>query len=152
MHYPNHMSGVTNSSFSVVGVEIGFHNSNCEVLGRTNLISTLWQPTLQLLSQLLVHENEGNWSKAVEGYDLLLRSSKAGSVGAATGESREWKYYKGLMRSLQQMGCSHVLGMYYLGLGQQKPAFLDHSEFKELQVSALWIVSSVWLMNCDCPL
>lgn len=64
-------------------------------------------------SQLLTYEHEGNWSKAVESYDLLLRSkssfqnSKPETTAAASVYSslqQDRQYQKGLMKSLRQMG------------------------------------------------
>ncbi|KAG6545650.1 hypothetical protein Mapa_012835 [Marchantia paleacea] len=112
-----------------------------------------------VFSQLLRYEHEGNWSKALENYDLLLRSSKAGrggdkadnfsevfKVGAAVEKSflprsavnQTWQLNKGLMKSLQQKGCSHVLDMYSSGVSQQEDGISMDAEFKEIQFEEAW--------------
>lgn len=98
-------------------------------------------------SQLLTYEHEGNWSKAVETYDLLLRSRKspllnprsddaAGSSGAGIDE-QNWQSHKGLMRSLRQMGCTYVVDLCNQSLAQHRGLECD-PEFRELQYEAAW--------------
>ncbi|XP_077244126.1 serine/Threonine-kinase ATM-like protein isoform X2 [Tasmannia lanceolata] len=112
----------------------------------------------KLTSQIITYEHEGNWSKALEYYDLLVRTApveeKDGLLGSLSGhhspgirqklfsksehEMRNWKSYKGLMRSLQQTGCTHVLDIYCQGLTTQNGQFQNDSEFSELQYEAAW--------------
>lgn len=47
---------------------------------------------------------------------------------------KERKPYKGLIRSLQKIGCMHVLDMYCQGLTSRKGQFQHDLEFTELQV------------------
>lgn len=97
-------------------------------------------------SQLLTYEHEGNWSKAVESYDLLLRSkssfqnSKPETTAPASVYSslqQDRQYQKGLMKSLRQMGCTHVVDLCYQSLSHQGNLEKD-PEFKELQYEAAW--------------
>lgn len=103
-----------------------------------------------MTSQIITFEHEGNWNKALEYYDLLVRSSEMGRIdylsgkpsaddsctsSLAEGNMGDWKYYKGLMRSLQKTGCTHVLDVYCQGLTNQKGCFQRDSEFTDLQVS-----------------
>ncbi|KAL2608088.1 hypothetical protein R1flu_026661 [Riccia fluitans] len=112
----------------------------------------------KVTSQLLRNEHEGNWSKALENYDLLLRNSKSRQVGwkgrisngeysgAASEKSNStnskvletWQLNKGLMRALQQNGCSHILDMYSSGVSQQEGSIRLDSEFKEIQYEEAW--------------
>ena len=50
-------------------------------------------------------------------------------------EMRQRKPYKGLIRSLQQLGSTHVLDLYCQGLTSRKGQFEHDLEFSELQVS-----------------
>lgn len=113
----------------------------------------------KLTSQAVIFEHEGNWSKALEYYDLQIRSNpllqmdggsstlSAGhtqlgthlSLSASEEEMRQRKPYKGLIRSLQQIGCTHVLDSYCQGLTYRKDQFHYDLEFNELQVSYLFI-------------
>lgn len=107
----------------------------------------------QVSSQIITYEHEGNWSKALEHYDLLIRKAPIGKIGGMSRDSeavyaqanhvsssREmketgvWKLHKGLMRSLQQIGCSHLLDVYFQGLTNQKCYFQHDLDFTELQV------------------
>lgn len=95
-----------------------------------------------------MYEHEGNWSKALEYYDLLVRSPTMQQISILSGKSTDfsitssgeedkmnnWKYYKGLMRSLQKNGCTHVLDAYGHGLTSQIGNLQNDSEFTELQV------------------
>ncbi|GAV63786.1 PI3_PI4_kinase domain-containing protein/FAT domain-containing protein/FATC domain-containing protein, partial [Cephalotus follicularis] len=113
----------------------------------------------KLTSQIITFEHEGNWSKALEYYDLQVRSSAmelmdGGSralslqhvqptcdLSPATLEDvmmRQRKPYKGLIRSLQQIGCTHLLDLYFQGLTSRKDHFHHDLEFKELQYEAAW--------------
>lgn len=104
-------------------------------------------------SQIVTLEHEGNWSKALEYYELQVRSDVMlqmdGNSGALSphglpsvhlspstseNEMMQRKPYKGLMRSLQQVGCMHVLDMYCKGLTSWKGQFQHDPEFTELQV------------------
>lgn len=108
-----------------------------------------WLYLEQVASQIIRYEHEGNWSSALEYYDLLVRSTPkenlanfAGTVltGPSVSSKAEenllnWKMHKGLMRSLQKTGCSHVLDIYSQGLTNQKACFQQDSEFVDIQVS-----------------
>jgi ataxia telangiectasia mutated family protein len=101
------------------------------------------------MPQVLIYEHEGNWSKAVEGYDLLLRDkdirrsaemkpTASNSWSLAETESAssadQFEYNRSLIRSLQQTGCEHVLEMYCKGLSMEREALERNTEFQELQV------------------
>ncbi|KAL5544201.1 hypothetical protein UlMin_007985 [Ulmus minor] len=111
----------------------------------------------KLTSQLITYEHEGNWGKALECYDLQVRSaalvhmdsgSKSSSLEQTLpttdngltnlGEDQMRKSYKGLVRSLQQIGCMHVLDLYCQGLTSRKGQFQHDREFTELQYEAAW--------------
>ncbi|GFZ03746.1 serine/threonine-kinase ATM-like protein [Actinidia rufa] len=53
-------------------------------------------------------------------------------------EMRQRKPYKGLIRSLQQLGSTHVLDLYCQGLTSRKGQFEHDLEFSELQYEAAW--------------
>lgn len=57
---------------------------------------------------------------------------------ASTSESelgvKQRKPYKGVIRSLQQIGCAHILGLYCEGLASRRGEFQHDLEFVELQV------------------
>lgn len=109
---------------------------------------------LQLTSQIITFEHEGNWSRALEYYDLQVRSQSVAQINssptyssvenslqsehAAFSETEhginQKKPYKGLIRSLQQIGCTHVLDVYCQGLTSQRGRFQHDLEFSELQV------------------
>ena len=111
----------------------------------------------QLTSQVVTFEHEGNWSKALEYYDLQVRSNtflqmnggskslsaqptqKSAHLSLSTSKDdmSHRKPYKGLIRSLQQIGCTHVLDLYCQGLASQKGRVQHDLEFKELQVCVL---------------
>jgi ataxia telangiectasia mutated family protein len=105
----------------------------------------------QISSQIIRYEHEGDWSSALEYYDLLVRSTPKENLGnfagtVLTGPSDEsskakaeektlnWKTHKGLMRSLQKTGCSHVLDFYSQGLTNQNACLQQDSEFIDIQV------------------
>ncbi|XP_019416969.1 PREDICTED: serine/threonine-protein kinase ATM isoform X2 [Lupinus angustifolius] len=112
----------------------------------------------KLTSQVITMEHEGNWGKALEYYDLQVRSGvsiqKDGSArnlslektGAANlssfatevDEMRQSRPYKGLIRSLQQIGCTHVLDLYCQGLTSSKDQLQHDLEFAELQFESAW--------------
>ncbi|KAA8540818.1 hypothetical protein F0562_024781 [Nyssa sinensis] len=112
----------------------------------------------KLTSQIITFEHEGNWSKALEYYDLQVRSEAVVQVEGGskklspehsqpTGslpfcksadEMRQRKPYKGLIRSLQKIGCTHVLDLYCQGLTSRKGQFEHDLEFAELQYEAAW--------------
>lgn len=126
--------------------EHNYKNSQCCFLGYLDI--------LQLTSQIITFEHEGNWSKALEYYDLQVRSEPGLHIGGCSRNSppensqpadqlslcksedgmRQWKPYKGLIRSLQQIGCTHVLDLYCQGLTSRKGRFQHDLEFNELQV------------------
>lgn len=95
-------------------------------------------------SQLLTYEHEGNWNKAVETYDLLLRSRKSpmlnprsSDAAGSSADEPKWQSHKGLMRSLRQMGCTYVVDLCNQSLAQQRDLECD-PEFRELQYEAAW--------------
>ncbi|OMO81453.1 hypothetical protein CCACVL1_12414, partial [Corchorus capsularis] len=110
-----------------------------------------------LNSQIITFEHEGNWNKALEYYDLQVRSEATTHVASSSrtlslaetqslshsslstleDESKR-KPYNGLIRSLQQIGCRHLLDLYCQGLTSRKGQFQQDSEFKELQYEAAW--------------
>lgn len=108
----------------------------------------------QITSQIIRYEHEGDWSSALEYHDLLVRSTRKENHGslagtALTGPSDvpskaeekmlNWQMHKGLMRSLQRTGCSHVLDVYCQGLSNQKSCLQQDSEFIDMQVSTYFI-------------
>lgn len=70
-------------------------------------------------SQLKLYEHEGNWDKALTGYDLLCRQHAVPDAQALSGQGTgnagqktgEWQ--EGLLTSLQQLGCRHVIEAYW---------------------------------------
>ncbi|WVZ71910.1 LOW QUALITY PROTEIN: hypothetical protein U9M48_020441, partial [Paspalum notatum var. saurae] len=100
----------------------------------------------EITSQLIRYEHEGDWSSALEYYDLLVRSTPKEYLGNLTGavSSRaedtplNWKMHKGLMRSLQKTGCGHVLDVYCEGLTHQKGCLQQDEEFIDIQYEAAW--------------
>ncbi|KAG0491470.1 hypothetical protein HPP92_004868 [Vanilla planifolia] len=107
----------------------------------------------KLTSQLALFEHEGNWSKALEYCDLLVRSVPVGETENFPGKSStnefltystyggrttNWKYCKGLMRSLQNIGSRHVLDLYGRGLVSKIGDSEHDREFAELQYEAAW--------------
>lgn len=104
----------------------------------------------KLTSQIITFEHEGNWSKALEYYDLQIRSDPVAqgnsyspenvlhSYGSVEDQMIEKKPYKGLIRSLQQIGCTHLLDVYCQGLTSQKGRFQHDPEFTELQYETAW--------------
>ncbi|GMY24943.1 serine/threonine-protein kinase ATM isoform X1 [Fagus crenata] len=112
----------------------------------------------KLISQIITFEHEGNWSKALEYYDLQVRSDASlqmhgssrylsldqtqptnhPSVSKLEDEMTHRKPYKGLIRSLQQIGCMHVLDLYCQGLTSREGQFQHDLEFTELQYEAAW--------------
>ncbi|XP_048138242.1 serine/threonine-protein kinase ATM isoform X3 [Rhodamnia argentea] len=112
----------------------------------------------KLTSQIITFEHEGNWSKALEYYDLQVRSKAmvaddkcSRTVLAETlpstahpssstfdGVTGLGKPYKGIVRSLQKTGCSHVLDLYFQGLTSRRGQFQYDEELNELQYEAAW--------------
>ncbi|KAF8657076.1 hypothetical protein HU200_060414 [Digitaria exilis] len=105
----------------------------------------------EITSQIIRYEHEGDWSGALEYYDLLVRSSPKEHLGNLTGpvltgpsafraedKMLNWKMHKGLMRSLQKTGCSHVLNVYCEGLTHQKGSLQQDAEFIDIQYEAAW--------------
>ncbi|OQU86537.1 serine/threonine-protein kinase ATM isoform X2 [Sorghum bicolor] len=107
----------------------------------------------EIASQLIRYEHEGDWSSALEYYDLLVRSTPKEHLGNLTGSvltgpstvssraedtTLNWKMHKGLMRSLQKTGCSHVLDVYCEGLTHQKGCLQQDAEFIDIQYEAAW--------------
>ncbi|XP_074316262.1 serine/threonine-protein kinase ATM [Silene latifolia] len=109
----------------------------------------------KLTSQTLTFEHEGNWSKALEYHDLHVRLEKEDnpqkylsheSSGQTSGlsfpkaelEMQQRKPYKGVIKSLQRIGCAHILDLYCQGLISRQGEFQDDLEFVELQYEAAW--------------
>lgn len=120
------------------------------ILGCVSIFHLLF---LQLSSQIITFQHEGNWSKALEYLDLQARfelmPQMKGSTYSSSGNSQQpahalfsktehdttqKKPYKGLVRSLQQIGCTHVLDVYCQGLTTQRGRLQHDLEFTELQV------------------
>ncbi|XP_019058626.1 PREDICTED: serine/threonine-protein kinase ATM isoform X2 [Tarenaya hassleriana] len=108
----------------------------------------------KLTSQIITYEHEGNWTRALEYYDLQARSENmlphcGVEVERCQPASGAWhsihneqavqrKPYKGLIRSLQQTGCMHVLDLYCQGLTCREGYYQYDPEFIELQYEAAW--------------
>ncbi|XP_072965614.1 serine/threonine-protein kinase ATM isoform X2 [Typha angustifolia] len=107
----------------------------------------------KMTSQIIRFEHEGNWSKALEYYDLLVRSapmkcienisvnwSRDGSSNSFQTEERtvNWELHKGLMRSLQKTGCTHVLDVYCQSLTNRKSYLQHDSQLTDIQYEAAW--------------
>ncbi|KAL2936046.1 Serine/threonine-protein kinase ATM [Bienertia sinuspersici] len=108
----------------------------------------------KLTSQILTFEHEGNWSKALEYYDLQVRldtldnspkylsheSCRASSASLSESEFglKQRKPYKGVIRSLQKVGCAHTFDLYLRGLASCRGEFQHDLEFVELQYEAAW--------------
>lgn len=110
---------------------------------------------VKLTSQIITFEHEGNWNKALEYYDLQVRFHTSGlnnssimlqepiqqrpgvPMSITDDEISQRKAYKGLVRSLQQIGCTHVLDLYCQGLTSRNSQFHQDREFTELQVCYL---------------
>uniref|UniRef100_A0A0D9UVU7 Serine/threonine-protein kinase ATM n=1 Tax=Leersia perrieri TaxID=77586 RepID=A0A0D9UVU7_9ORYZ len=122
---------------------------------RINELDSIYGITLanEITSQIIRYEHEGDWSSALEYHDLLVRSTRKENLGSLTGitlpgpsdmpsKSEEkmpnWQMHKGLMRSLQKTGCSHVLDVYCQGLSNQKSCLQQDSEFIDIQYEAAW--------------
>ncbi|KAK9108083.1 hypothetical protein Syun_024094 [Stephania yunnanensis] len=116
----------------------------------------------KLTSQIITSEHEGNWSNALEYYDLQVRSASRlhmndlRTVSSSEQSQRTWmKSCKGLMKSLQQIGCTHVLDLYCQGLTSQEGKLQHDSEFIELQYEAAWRAGnwdfSILTMEFDSP-
>ncbi|KFK34114.1 hypothetical protein AALP_AA5G103600 [Arabis alpina] len=87
----------------------------------------------KLSAQIITFEHEGNWTRALEYYDLQARSQKMIMPGEVQRQP-----FKGLIRSLQQTGCMHVLDLYCRGLTSREGCFQYDPEFIELQYEAAW--------------
>ncbi|EPS70319.1 hypothetical protein M569_04441, partial [Genlisea aurea] len=100
----------------------------------------------KLTSQVIIFEHEGNWTKALEYYDLQVRSEPtAQNISSSYQEPdhlsngiERKRPYKGLIRSLEQMGCKHLLDVYCQGLTSQREQSQNDQEFIELQYEAAW--------------
>ncbi|XP_050879903.1 serine/threonine-protein kinase ATM isoform X2 [Lathyrus oleraceus] len=122
----------------------------------------------KLTSQVITFEHEGNWGKALEYYDLQVQSGvllpkdsssrslsleQAGtaksSYFASEIEMKQGRAYKGLIRSLQQIGCTHVLDMYCQGLTSSKEELQYDKEFAELQYESAWRAGN-WDFSLPC--
>ncbi|QHO17058.1 hypothetical protein HN873_033624 [Arachis hypogaea] len=123
----------------------------------------------KLTSQIIMFEHEGNWGKALEYYDLQVRSGVSGrkndnstrlsleQTGAANPlpfasdayEMQQSRPYKGLIKSLQQIGCTHVLDLYCQGLTSSKDQLQHDLEFAELQYESAWRAGN-WDFSLPC--
>ncbi|KAL9227455.1 hypothetical protein vseg_003141 [Gypsophila vaccaria] len=109
----------------------------------------------KLTSQTLTFEHEGNWSKALEYHDLQVRLERVDlpqkclsheSIGPTNSSSfpktelemSQRKPYKGVIKSLQRIGCAHTLDLYCQGLVSRQGEFQEDLEFVELQYEAAW--------------
>ncbi|KAG9138050.1 hypothetical protein Leryth_001298 [Lithospermum erythrorhizon] len=111
----------------------------------------------KLASQIVTFEHEGNWTRALEYYDLLVRSDQNMTVGdssmnaarddsfeefdtcnSGAGDAMPRNLFQGLIRSLQQIGCTHVLDVYCRGLSSQYAWVQQDLKFTELQYEAAW--------------
>ncbi|KAL1222123.1 Serine/threonine-protein kinase ATM [Cardamine amara subsp. amara] len=112
----------------------------------------------KLSAQIITFEHEGNWTRALEYYDLQARSQKMVVPGRLSenleveqsqpttsarhsvfGEGEVQRQpFKGLIRSLQQTGCMHVVDLYCRGLNSREGCFQYDPEFIELQYEAAW--------------
>ncbi|MCH83186.1 serine/threonine protein kinase ATM [Trifolium medium] len=121
-----------------------------------------------MTSQAITFEHEGNWGKALEYYDLQVQSGvllpmdsssrslslehtgqAKSSYFASAVEMRQGRAYKGLVRSLQQIGCTHVLDMYCQGLTSSKEELWHDREFAELQYESAWRAGN-WDFSLPC--
>ncbi|KAK1369721.1 hypothetical protein POM88_035813 [Heracleum sosnowskyi] len=102
-----------------------------EVLAKINISSGF-----KLSSQIIMFEHEGNWSKALEYYDLQ------------EDEMSIRKPYKGLIRSLQQLGCTHVLDLYSQGLTSRKGRFQHDFEFIVYWLAIDYLVVAKSAISC----
>lgn len=97
-----------------------------------------------MVSQLKLYEHEGSWDKALTGYDLLCRQHTASGVSHTPSDSTrqhdstarhvsrasnvapkaavqvDSQWQQGLLTSLQQLGCRHVIEAYW-HRGQTSP-------------------------------
>uniref|UniRef100_A0A0D3EIP8 Serine/threonine-protein kinase ATM n=1 Tax=Oryza barthii TaxID=65489 RepID=A0A0D3EIP8_9ORYZ len=122
---------------------------------RINELDSIYGITLanEITSQIIRYEHEGDWSSALEYHDLLVRSTRKENHGSLAGTALtvpsdvpskaeekmlNWQMHKGLMRSLQKTGCSHVLDVYCQGLSNQKSCLQQDSEFIDIQYEAAW--------------
>nr|XP_012571741.1 serine/threonine-protein kinase ATM isoform X3 [Cicer arietinum] len=123
----------------------------------------------KLTSQVITFEHEGNWGKALEYYDLQVQSgillpkdissrslsleqagpAKSSYFATEVDEIRQSRAYKGLIRSLQQIGCTHVLDMYCQGLTSSKEELRHDREFAELQYESAWRAGN-WDFSLPC--
>ncbi|CAJ1975137.1 unnamed protein product [Sphenostylis stenocarpa] len=123
----------------------------------------------KLTSQIITFEHEGNWGKALEYYDLQVQSDNTvqkdgssrslplkqtgsahpSSFASEANEMRQSRPYKGLIRSLQQIGCTHVLDMYCRGLTSSKDQHQHDLEFTELQFESAWRAGK-WDFSLPC--
>uniref|UniRef100_J3KVN7 Serine/threonine-protein kinase ATM n=1 Tax=Oryza brachyantha TaxID=4533 RepID=J3KVN7_ORYBR len=121
---------------------------------RINELDSIYGITLanEISSQIIRYEHEGDWSSALEYHDILVRSTRKENLSSLPGTSLtgpsdapskaekkmlNWQMHKGLMRSLQKTGCSHVLDVYCQGLSSQKSCLQD-SEFIDIQYETAW--------------
>ena len=85
--------------------------------------------------QLRLSEHEGHWDRALAGYDLLRSSGE--NIGTHDGQ-----HSVPMMRSLRELGCSHLLRAYSKALSDDE---LAAPEMKELQYEAAWR-AGIWTL------
>jgi hypothetical protein len=78
--------------------------------------------------QLHLNEHEGQWDRALAGYDLLRGDAE--DFGVADAASRV-----PLVKALRQLGCLHLLKSYSKAFGEEEFA---SPELKEVQFEAAW--------------
>ena len=98
-----------------------------------------------LISQLKLYEHEGSWDKALTGYDLLCRHTApaylASEAMPATTASNPASYgQQGLLTSLQQLGCRHLIEAYWQG----QPKLVSAGHF-----SALCVCDAAFVSSCS---
>lgn len=76
-----------------------------------------------------------------------LPSTAHPSSSAFDSVTRLGKPYKGIIRSLQKTGCSHVLDLYFQGLTSRRGQFRYDEELYELQVLLVHFLK--WKDFCD---
>ena len=87
-----------------------------------------------MTSQLKLYEHEGRWDKALTGYDLLCRRTLPANTSPASSSAQvadrtrnnasdepSAHGQQGLLTSLQQLGCRHLIEAYWQG----QPAILS---------------------------
>ena len=111
-----------------------------------------------MMSQLKLYEHEGSWDKALTGYDLLCRRPDAATASAASSSSLLQPVrssgvpdgssaygQQGLLTSLQQLGCRHLIEAYWQG--QPGPLSAGWSLSSFLKASMSSYAAAPWLTH-----